>query len=345
MKTALSAFGIALLAACSHAPPALQVGDVAYPESRLLGLTPERRELLADLTAFGLAVAEGGTDTLGVPWVREREDSVKLDILAADLLLEQQGVGDDVLRARYMTNPDYELTVRHILFRAERWRPAAERAAAKAKAERALALLRNGADFARTAARLSEEPGASASQGLLPPGREGAWVDEFWDAASALQVGEISGVVETMYGYHILKLEGRKLIPFSEERSRVARDVASQIGHPHDVLEAWVADHAGGASVSDPRGRDAALAEAERRGITVPVPEVKSIQRSWSDDVTIWTSVLGFVKGAAPDQVADASLKALGANAQNATLAREAIARLRPILRARYPVRVAQDRR
>jgi hypothetical protein len=342
MKTALSALGLILLAACSHAPPALQVGDVAYSESRLVGLTPERRQALGELTAFGLAVAKGDLDTLGAPWVQEREDSVKLDILAADLLLEQNGVGDDVLRARYLTNPSYELTVRHILFRCDSWEPAAKQAAAKAKAERALTLVRAGADFAQTAARLSEEPGASASQGLLPPGREGSWVDPFWEAASALNVGEISGVVHTIYGYHILKLEARRMIPFSEERSRVARDVAAQIGHPRDVLAAWVASHANGASLSNAAGREVALAEAERRKITVRPAEAKSLQLEWSDDATAWASVLGFVKGATPDQVGDAALRALGLPTQNATLARDAIGQLGTMLQARYPIQTAQ---
>lgn len=341
MKIAPTALGLVLLAACSHTPPALQVGDVAYPESRLVGLTAQNRQMLAELTALGIAVSKGEVGPLGEPWVQEQEDSVKLDILAADLLLDQNDVGDDVLKARYLTNPEYELTVRHILFRAAQWRPAAQKAAAKAKAERALKLVRGGADFAKTAARLSEEPGASASQGLLPPGREGSWVEPFWDAASALKVGEISGVVQTIYGYHIIKLLKRKMIPFSEVRSRVARDVAAQIGHPHDVLEAWVAKHAAGATLSDPKGRGAALAEAERRKITVPPGEVKKIRRDWSDDATQWASVLGFKKGASPDEVADASLEALGLTAQNATLARDAIARVGTILRSRYPIQVA----
>ncbi len=342
MKTALTALGLALLVACSHAPPALQVGDVAYPESRLVGLTAQNRTMLADLTALGIAVSKGEVDQLGQPWVQEQEDSVKLDILAADLLLEKNDVGEDVLRARYMTNPKYELTVRHILFRADSWQSPEKRAAAKAKAERALKLVRQGADFAKTAARLSEEPGASASQGLLPPGREGSWVEPFWDAASALQVGQISGVVETIYGYHIIKLLKRRMIPFSEERSRVARDVAAQIGHPRDVLEDWVAKHADGAALSDPKGRSAALAEAERRKITVPPGEVKKIRRNWSEDATQWASVLGFKKDASPDEIADASLKALGLTAQNATLARDAIAEVGTILRSRYPIQVAK---
>jgi hypothetical protein len=229
------------LAACGRSkPPAVTVGPVTFQEKDLLGLPPAARHTLANLTAFALAVSDSTTEALGAPLLRSHENDLSLDILGADLLLQEKGVGDDVLKARYLTDPDYELTVRHILFLCERWRSPAEHAAAKAKAEKALALVKGGADFAATAARLSEEPGAAARQGLLKPGRKGDWVDAFWNAASALQVGEISPVVETRYGYHILKLEGRKMVPFAEARSRMAREVAAQIGDPQAALDSWM---------------------------------------------------------------------------------------------------------
>jgi PPIC-type PPIASE domain len=233
------------VAACGNAgPPPVSVGPVSYGEKQLLGLSVEQRHTLADLTAFALAVSDSTTDALGAPLRRRARDDRRLDILAANLLLADNGVGNDVLKARYMTNPDYELTVRHILFLCERWRSPAEKAAARAKAERALALVKGGADFARTAARLSEEPGAEGREGLLKPGRKGDWVDPFWNAASALEVGEISPVVETQYGFHVIKLENRTVVPFAEARSRIAREVARQIGDPDDALKAWM-DSAG----------------------------------------------------------------------------------------------------
>jgi parvulin-like peptidyl-prolyl isomerase len=212
-KLIVSAFLI-LVACGDGAPPALQVGRVSFQEGELLGLSETRRATLVNLTAFALAVADSTTGDLGAPLVRRWEGDRLLDILAAELTLEKNGVADAVLEARYLTDPEYELTVRHVLFFSERWRTPVERAAARQKAERALQLLQGGADFAATAARMSEEPGAEGRQGLLTPGREGAWVDEFWAAASALEVGQMSGVTETQYGFHILLLEGRKIVPF-----------------------------------------------------------------------------------------------------------------------------------
>ncbi len=212
-------FCAAVLAACGEAaPPAMTVGPVAYSEDQLLGLTDARRRTLAFLTAFGLAVADSTTVELGVPLVGVWTEDRLLEILAADLTLEKNDVGDDVLEAHYLTDPVWELVVRHILFFSERWRPAPHRTEAEAKAGRALEALRGGADFAETAAGLSEEPGAEGRQGLLTPGREGSWVPEFWSAALALQPGDISPVTETQYGYHILRLEERRVVHGADKR-------------------------------------------------------------------------------------------------------------------------------
>ena len=241
----LTALILFALAGCGEAgSSAVTVGPISFAEDQLLGLSPARRVTLARLAAFGLAVSDSSTAELGAPLVARWEDDRALEILAADLTLQKNDVFDDALEARYLTDPDHELTVRHILFFSERWRTATERAEARAKAERALELLRGGADFAQTAAQLSEEPGAQGRHGLLTPGREGAWVDEFWAAASELAVGEISPVTETRYGFHILRLEGRQVVPFAEARSRIAREVADRIEDPAAVLAGWQDDRA-----------------------------------------------------------------------------------------------------
>ena len=240
MRKVILLFALVLAACGDDVPPAITVGPVSFTSDQLLGLSDARRNALADLTAFALSVADSSFAELGAPVVKRMEDDLLLGGLAAELTLEKNDIADDVLEARYLTNPDYELSVRHILFFSERWRTDEHRAQAREKADRALEALLGGEDFAQTAARLSEEPGAEGRQGLLTPGREGAWVPEFWAAASALEVGGISAVTETQYGYHILRLEGRELVPFSEARSRVAREVADRIEDPAAVLDVYL---------------------------------------------------------------------------------------------------------
>ncbi|MGB1656643.1 MAG: peptidylprolyl isomerase [Longimicrobiales bacterium] len=318
-------------------PPALTVGPVSYSQDQLLGLSDSRRQSLAELTAFALAVADSSTEALGTPLIAEWTEDRLLEILAAELTLEAADIGDDVLEAQYLTNPEWELTVRHILFFSERWRSADHRAEAEAKAGRAMASLRGGADFSATAAALSEEPGAEGRQGLLTPGREGSWVPEFWAAALALEAGEISPVTETQYGYHILRLEDREIVPFEEARSVIARAVADQLGDPGDVLQGWM-DERGGADRET--GRPAALEEAERRGLAVPQGEVTELERVWDDLAYRFSATFGFRYGWTTEQIAAGALAALSNPAQNVNLSRSELSTYRSLIDARYPINV-----
>ena len=319
-------------------PPALTVGPVSYSQDQLLGLSDSRRESLAELTAFALAVADSSTGALGAPLVAEWTEDRLLEILAAELTLESADVGDDILEAQYLTNPEWELTVRHILFFSERWRSADHRAEAEAKAGRAVESLRGGADFAATAAALSEEPGAEGRQGLLTPGREGSWVPEFWAAALALEPGEISPVTETQYGYHILRLEDREIVPFDEARSVIARSVADQLGDPGHVLTVWMDAREG---ADQETGRAAARQEAERRGLSVPAGEQAELVRTWDDLAYRLATTFGFRYGWTVEQIAAGALTALSNPAQNVSLSRSELSAYRSLIDVRYSIDVS----
>ncbi|MGH7467906.1 MAG: peptidylprolyl isomerase [Longimicrobiales bacterium] len=81
------------------------------------------------------------------------------------------------------------------------------RARARAKADSLLALLRLGANFDSLATRNSDDPGSKELGGLLGWSRPAMYVKEFADAIMYLRPGNTSPVVETQYGYHIIKLE------------------------------------------------------------------------------------------------------------------------------------------
>ena len=336
VRLGLAALPVLLMSACGDASPAaLSVGPVAYSQNQLLGLADSRRQTLAELTAFALAVSDSSTEALGAPLVAEWEADRLLEILGAELTLEANGIRDDVLEAQYLTNPEWELVVRHILFFSERWRSAEHRAEAEAKAARAMESLRGGADFATTAADLSEEPGAEGRQGLLTPGREGSWVPEFWTAALALQPGEISAVTETQYGYHILRLEDREVVPFTEARSVIARAVAEQLDDPANVLSSWMAEHGGAQTRA---GRTAALSEASQRGLTVPGTERAELIRTWDDIAYRFSATFGFRYGWAPEQIAVGAFAALSNPAQNVNLSRTELSTYRRLIDARYTI-------
>ena len=112
------------------------------------------------------------------------------------------------------------------------------KSAARSKAEALLDSLRAGADFEALARTHSEDPGSRESGGDLGWFRRGAMVREFEDAAFNLGDGQVSGVVETEFGYHIVKVErsragerrGRhilvraQVVPEDAERARVRAD-------------------------------------------------------------------------------------------------------------------------
>jgi hypothetical protein len=162
-------------------------------------------------------------------------------------------------------------------------------------------------------------------------------VPEFWSAALALEPAEISAVTETQYGYHILRLEERRVVPFAEARSTVVRAVADQAGDPDAVLDGWTAE----LMTDGATARDAALAEARGRSLEVPAGERSELARAWDDMVYRWSAALGLGYGLTPEQVAEASLVALGRPQQGAVLARAELADHAALLGARYPIELA----
>jgi parvulin-like peptidyl-prolyl isomerase len=83
-----------------------------------------------------------------------------------------------------------------------------KRAEKRAKAEEILNRVKAGEDFAELAKQFSEDPGSKNKGGLYENIRKGSFIPEFESVALSLQPGQIAPqVVETLYGYHIIKLE------------------------------------------------------------------------------------------------------------------------------------------
>jgi peptidyl-prolyl cis-trans isomerase C len=125
-----------------------------------------------------------------------------------------EGVPDltELARERYMVNQSRYVVpegirVAHILFAVNEEEEDKRDAAVKAKAIEVLQKLRDGADFAELAKEYSDDRGSKGLGGEIPGWTEkGKLVPPFEVAAYALKPGEISGLVRTRYGYHIIKL-------------------------------------------------------------------------------------------------------------------------------------------
>ena len=121
----------------------------------------------------------------------------------------------------------------HILINADKAAPAAERDKAKAKAQELLAAVQQSPDkFAELARKNSQDTGSAAKGGDLDFFARGAMVKPFEEAVYALKKGEISGVVETEFGFHIIRLtdiKQPKQKSFEEMRPSLEADVRRQL--------------------------------------------------------------------------------------------------------------------
>ena len=120
----------------------------------------------------------------------------------------------------------------HILITAAKDAPAAEREAARAKAQGLLEQLRKQPKaFAELARKHSQDPGSASKGGDLDFFARGAMVKPFEDAVFALKTGEISDVVESDFGFHIIELtaiKAPKAPSFETMRPQLEADLRKQ---------------------------------------------------------------------------------------------------------------------
>lgn len=119
--------------------------------------------------------------------------------------------------------------LQHILVRVEPNAEPPARAAGKRRADAALARVRAGGDFARLAGELSDDPGSKLDGGYLPPAPRGKWVTAFDSAGWALAPGAMTGLVETPFGYHIIRRP-----PVAEIRNRLVVHLREALGQQLD---------------------------------------------------------------------------------------------------------------
>lgn len=133
-------------------------------------------------------------------------------------------VTEEDIRKAYQeeTAGDKTASVRHILLLTQ-GKTEAEKAEARKKIEDILVKAKAGEDFAALAKQYSEDPGSKDNGGLYENFGRGQMVKPFEDAAFLVPVGQISGVVETSYGYHIILVVDRKkeTRPFEEVRAEI----------------------------------------------------------------------------------------------------------------------------
>jgi len=174
---------------------------------------------------------EGMKDRLRSP---ERR-SAEILIAEQDKIAKQVEAPESELRRAYEQDKDRfrsgeRVKIRHILFSTAS-KPKEEEPKIRARGEEVLKQIRGGADFAGLARQHSEDPGSAAKGGDLDWVVRGQMVPEFEKAAFSLKPKEISQLVKTNYGYHIVQMLDRQeaqLKPFSEVKEQLATELNQQ---------------------------------------------------------------------------------------------------------------------
>lgn len=217
--------------------------ELLYQRAERAGVAAEDEEVAAALRSFraGLEASGGLEAFLEEHRMSETEllEQIRRSLIVARFIdTEVAGdieVGDEELRRYYERNPGEmrrreAVALKQIVVRAPADASPAARLRAREKIEAILKELRAGGDFAELARRHSEGPGADrgGDVGLLIRGAGAPPAIE--RAAFQLAPGEISDVVETRLGYHILLAGERRpagAIPFGEARERIRKRVTA----------------------------------------------------------------------------------------------------------------------
>ncbi|MGD2069027.1 MAG: peptidylprolyl isomerase [Gemmatimonadota bacterium] len=281
--------------------------------------------LWVDYTLLAHAVAEDSTLSqidFG-PLVDQQVEVWAIGELRDSMVTPDTTISDDELRTLYEAEGSgVEVHARHILVAfpqnatSQAQIDSVRRLAGELR-DRALA----GEDFAALAREFSDDPGSASRGGDLGYFPRGEMVKPFDEAAFALQPGEISDVVETPYGYHVIRVEDRRVPDFDEVRQRIrGQALRRRVFEAESTYVAGIMEGAGvevtedGIELTrrmarDPRtrlsGRAARRTVARYAGGEITVGEVRDFM------LTVQPQYRAQVTGADDDVVRDAVIQDL----------------------------------
>ena len=221
----------------------IKLAVVSFPADKFReGLTATDEELAAHF--------EANKPEYRIPEKRK----IRYALVDSNALREQTPVSPEEARQYYDANVQQystpeQMRASHILLKTE----GKDEAAVKKQAEDLLAQIKKGADFAALATKFSEDEGSATKGGDLDFFPRNQMVKEFEEAAFALEPGQVSDLVKTTYGYHIIKAAEKRAAStrsFEEVRPQIedqlkweraqkeaerrAADIAAKLDSPDD---------------------------------------------------------------------------------------------------------------
>ena len=199
-------------------------------------LRVESSKLAADVTVSEEEVAKHYEENRESYREPER---IRIEYLAyeTEKFRDQVPVSEEDARGEYESAKSERYTVpervhaRHILLRLPPDADDAQKAEARARAEEVLKRLRDGDDFAALAAETSEDPATKDQGGDLGLFARGRMDENFEQAAFSLEAGQLSDVVESRFGFHVLLVEAKepeRIQPFEEVHEAIVDRLKSE---------------------------------------------------------------------------------------------------------------------
>lgn len=211
-------------------------------EAKRRGLTATDAELTESVAKLKARDPDGFARQLAAQHMTEKAFASELapDLAIRKLVATDVApgvkIGEEVARRFYQQNLDRmrrppQVRVRHILVAVQQEAATEQRQEARKKAESLLGRLQAGADFAALARESSDDRGSREQGGMLPWLSPGESVPPFDRAAFALQPGQTSGVVESPFGFHLLRVEEKReasTVSFEEARPQIEELLSRQ---------------------------------------------------------------------------------------------------------------------
>jgi peptidyl-prolyl cis-trans isomerase C len=214
-----------------------------------------------DARLADLETAAGGTEAfesrLSMMGVTREELRSEIELGVAIEKLMESKAGDtgepteSEMRAFYDENPQQferpeQVQASHILFMVDAESTEEQKAAKRKEAEEVLAQVQAGGDFGALATAHSDCPSSSKGGDLGYFGR-GQMVPPFEEAAFSMKPGDVSGIVETRFGFHIIKVVDKsdaEKVPYEEAKGNIEQFLGSQGKQQAmtDVIEGLRAD-------------------------------------------------------------------------------------------------------
>lgn len=182
---------------------------------------PQAKPTILWQTVQGMVIAglarEKGFDKR--PEIKGQLEMITNNFLAFQYLqkevISKIKVTEKEAKAYYDKNPDLfkspeQIKARHILIQVPKESSDEEKKKLKEKAEEVLKKVKAGEDFTKLAAEFSDDSGTKSKGGDLGSFSKGSMVPAFEQAAFALKAGEVSDLVETEFGFHVIKVDEKK---------------------------------------------------------------------------------------------------------------------------------------